>query len=153
MILKNLWNDRRISKSHIFLYTVNYQLKYTSFKLGVLFNLNVVNTKIGFITSCIIIISILSLKIKYNTTNPDGFIQIRCASYANGYWYISTNCKATIASLSTFHPDANPAIVANDLYMKSKSKEPTSADLHQNKRAEGARQKAVFRMIGNILII
>ncbi|KAI8915627.1 citrate synthase-like protein [Gorgonomyces haynaldii] len=52
---------------------------------------------------------------------------------------------ATIASLSTFHPEANPAVVGDTLYLKQKDGDPK-----QHQRAENARHKAVLRMIGKV---
>ncbi|KAI8849551.1 citrate synthase-like protein [Chytridium lagenaria] len=46
---------------------------------------------------------------------------------------------STIASLSTFHPDANPALQGDGLYM-----------LPKIKAAQGARTKAIVRMLGKV---
>ena len=55
---------------------------------------------------------------------------------------------STIASLSTFHPEANPALVSHSMYMKEKRTD--RCDEMQFSRAENYRQKAIFRMLGKV---
>ena len=52
---------------------------------------------------------------------------------------------ATIASLSTFHPEANPALQGPNLYMK-----PKNASNDEINAADAARDKAIYRMLGKV---
>ncbi|KAI9098665.1 citrate synthase-like protein [Phlyctochytrium arcticum] len=63
---------------------------------------------------------------------------------------------ATIAALSTFHPEANPALHGVDMYMKPKAgpgKELSAEDQQRDKSAEATRNRAVFRMLGKVSTI
>lgn len=57
---------------------------------------------------------------------------------------------ATMASLSTFHPEANPALKGVDMYMPIKlaGKEPTTEEAARIKIMRGTRDRAIFRMLG-----
>ncbi|KAJ3416981.1 hypothetical protein HDV05_007463 [Chytridiales sp. JEL 0842] len=58
---------------------------------------------------------------------------------------------STIASLSTFHPQANPALQGDSLYMKPKipkDRAPTPEEVAKLKSVEYARNNAIFRMLG-----
>ncbi|EGF79734.1 hypothetical protein BATDEDRAFT_35262 [Batrachochytrium dendrobatidis JAM81] len=60
---------------------------------------------------------------------------------------------ATVASLSTFHPEANPALKGDSLYMKPKiaaGKNPTAEEAELIKSAETARSRAIYRILGKI---
>ncbi|KAJ3105456.1 hypothetical protein HDU97_008072 [Phlyctochytrium planicorne] len=60
---------------------------------------------------------------------------------------------STIASLSTFHPDANPALQGDGLYMIPKvpaDREPTTSELQKINAAKAARTRAIVRMLGKI---
>lgn len=60
---------------------------------------------------------------------------------------------ATIASLSTFHPEANPALHGVDLYLMPKiapGKEPTDEEKQKMQDVHTARNRAVFRMLGKV---
>lgn len=58
---------------------------------------------------------------------------------------------ATMASLSTFTPDANPSIVDPGMYMRPKLSSPPSADdLEKDAFAIQNRQKFIFRALGKI---
>jgi citrate synthase len=50
---------------------------------------------------------------------------------------------SSIASLSTFHPEANPAVNGENMYLYQK-------DSAQNSSVFNSRQKAIFRMLGKI---
>ncbi|KAI9333844.1 citrate synthase-like protein [Obelidium mucronatum] len=52
---------------------------------------------------------------------------------------------ATIASLSTFHPDANPALQGDGMYMK-----PKGADAKQIAKATANRNRAIYRILGKV---
>ncbi|KAJ3027722.1 UNVERIFIED_CONTAM: hypothetical protein HDU68_003254 [Siphonaria sp. JEL0065] len=52
---------------------------------------------------------------------------------------------ATIASLSTFHPDANPALQGDGMYMK-----PKGADAKQIEKATANRNRAIYRILGKV---
>ncbi|KAI8819592.1 citrate synthase-like protein [Fimicolochytrium jonesii] len=63
---------------------------------------------------------------------------------------------ATIASLSTFHPEANPALQGTDFYMSPKipaGQEPTPEQAEKVKHAQEVRNKATFRMLGKTATI
>lgn len=54
---------------------------------------------------------------------------------------------ATMASLSTFHPDANPALQGVDMYMRPKNNTTTDpADV--SAKVQVTRDRAIFRMLG-----
>ncbi|KAJ3170840.1 hypothetical protein HK101_011322 [Irineochytrium annulatum] len=60
---------------------------------------------------------------------------------------------STIASLSTFHPDANPALKGDGLYMKPKvpaGREPTAEEAKKIAGVREARDRAIFRMLGKV---
>ncbi|KAJ3323605.1 hypothetical protein HDV06_001629 [Boothiomyces sp. JEL0866] len=60
---------------------------------------------------------------------------------------------ATIASLSTFHPDSNPAIQRDSMYMLPKippGAAPSPSELEQIAIATNNRNKVIFRMLGKI---
>ncbi|KAJ3312213.1 hypothetical protein HDU76_002945 [Blyttiomyces sp. JEL0837] len=61
---------------------------------------------------------------------------------------------ATIASLSTFHPEANPALQGDSFYMKPKpgpgKTELSPEEAIKAKKAQDARNKAIFRMLGKV---
>ncbi|KAL2915216.1 hypothetical protein HK105_205323 [Polyrhizophydium stewartii] len=60
---------------------------------------------------------------------------------------------STIASLSTFHPEANPALKGDALYMKPKiapGKEPTDDEAARIASAEAARNRAIARILGKV---
>ncbi|KAJ3199848.1 hypothetical protein HDU82_000098, partial [Entophlyctis luteolus] len=52
---------------------------------------------------------------------------------------------ATVASLSTFHPEANPALQGESMYMK-----PKTADEGLAKKVEMNRTRAILRILGKI---
>jgi citrate synthase len=63
---------------------------------------------------------------------------------------------STIASLSTFHPEANPCLVSDSMYMKPKvlpGKLMDKEEREQAARADSVRQKAIFRMLGKVTTI
>ncbi|TPX60390.1 hypothetical protein PhCBS80983_g01809 [Powellomyces hirtus] len=60
---------------------------------------------------------------------------------------------STIASLSTFHPEANPALRGLDLYMLPKvaaGQKKTEQEEEKAKDVRAARNRAVFRMFGKV---
>ncbi|KAJ3275160.1 hypothetical protein HDV01_001299 [Terramyces sp. JEL0728] len=60
---------------------------------------------------------------------------------------------ATIASLSTFHPDSNPAIQRDTMYMMPKiapGAVPSLSELEQISTATNNRNKVIYRMLGKI---
>ncbi|KAJ3102649.1 hypothetical protein HDU96_009557 [Phlyctochytrium bullatum] len=60
---------------------------------------------------------------------------------------------ATIASLSTFHPDANPALQGDGLYMLPKvpaDRQPTPVEASKISSAKMARLRAIYRMLGKV---
>ena len=61
---------------------------------------------------------------------------------------------STTASLSTFHPEANPALQGDNLYMNPKAGTTSLQDrLKQEKRAKDARHRAIYRIMGKISTI
>ncbi|KAJ3077097.1 hypothetical protein HDU98_008532 [Podochytrium sp. JEL0797] len=52
---------------------------------------------------------------------------------------------ASVASLSTFHPEANPALSGDAMYMK-----PKGGDVKQISKVEVNRNKAIFRILGKV---
>ncbi|KAH6561406.1 hypothetical protein BASA50_009503 [Batrachochytrium salamandrivorans] len=60
---------------------------------------------------------------------------------------------STIASLSTFHPEANPALKGEGLYMNPKiaaGQQPTDSDVAKIEGAKAARSRAIYRILGKI---
>ncbi|KAI9002335.1 citrate synthase-like protein [Gaertneriomyces semiglobifer] len=63
---------------------------------------------------------------------------------------------ATIASLSTFHPEANPALHGVDLYLMPKvpaGREPTEEEAEKMQSVRKARNRAINRIIGKVATI
>ncbi|KAJ3077087.1 hypothetical protein HDU98_008519 [Podochytrium sp. JEL0797] len=52
---------------------------------------------------------------------------------------------ATVASLSTFHPDANPALQGDAMYIK-----PKNGDVRRSQKVEVTRNRAIFRILGKV---
>lgn len=60
---------------------------------------------------------------------------------------------ASIASLSTFHPEANPALAGDTMYMKPRpapGTAPSEDDAATSNNAEKHRNRAIYRMLGKI---
>ncbi|TPX67369.1 hypothetical protein SpCBS45565_g03810 [Spizellomyces sp. 'palustris'] len=60
---------------------------------------------------------------------------------------------STIASLSTFHPEANPALHGVDMYMMPKTTPGKELSADEQEKAEAVRSvrnRAIFRMLGKI---
>jgi citrate synthase len=60
---------------------------------------------------------------------------------------------ATIASLSTFTPDANPAVQGDPLYLKPKvppNSTPTQEHLNEETKVQNTRLKFIYRALGKI---
>lgn len=59
---------------------------------------------------------------------------------------------STMASLSTFHPEANPALQGDTLFMLPKQS-VTSEDQAKSKQVHSTRNKHIFRMLGKATTI
>eukprot|EP00842_Homolaphlyctis_polyrhiza_P000299 jgi/Hompol1/126/HPOL_005238-RA len=60
---------------------------------------------------------------------------------------------STMSSLSTFDPDANPALKGESLYMKPKiaaGKEPSASEAAKIAAATNARNRVIFRLLGKV---
>ncbi|KAI8928587.1 citrate synthase-like protein [Entophlyctis helioformis] len=63
---------------------------------------------------------------------------------------------STIAALSTFHPDANPALKGENLYVKPRiapGKTPTPEEADRIRKVDETRNATIYRMVGRMTTI